>query len=383
MGIRDWLSSRRAERMSWLLEPAPTNSAQRPAAYATPFRSGDSGLVRVLADAMDRNPVEPITREAALSLPAVAAARAVIVSRIASKPLEAYNKDGRLAEQPTWLYRTNDVLGPHARMARTLDDGIFYGHSLWLLKRSDSEDASGRRQILNATHCHIGLWRISDDARRIELRNSFQDNDWFDAQPGQTLYFPSMHDGLLVAGRSTIEGAIALENAWVDAASTPMPAIMLKERDENGLSSSLQHLDLDEDGMQERADDEISKVIKQVAEARRTRDGLVMYIPYWIEAEVVGQQEPELLTQGRNAARLDIAGHLGLPGSLLDATTDKSSLTYETQEGNRAELADRLPFWTAWIEETLSHDDVVPAGTSVRFDFTGANDAARGPHTED
>lgn len=381
MGIRDWLSSRRAERLAFLLEPGTGTTGQRPAAFATPFRSGD-GLVRVLSNAMDRTDDE-INREQALALPAVAAARAVILSRIASKPLEAHNATGRLANQPTWLYRTNDVLGPGARLARTLDDGIFYGHSLWLLKRSDSADASGRREILSATHCHIGLWKISDDARRIQLRNSFTDTEWFDAPEGSTLYFPSLHDGLLVTGRSTIEGAIALERAWVDAASTPMPAIMLREKDENGLSASLQHLDLDEGELEQRADDEIDKVIKQVAAARRTRDGLVMYIPYWIEAEVVGEQNPTLLTEGRNAARLDIANHLGLPASLLDATTEKSSLTYETQEGNRQELVDRLPFWTAWIEETLSHDDVVPAGTSVRLDFTGANDAARGPITED
>jgi phage portal protein BeeE len=78
-----------------------------------------------------------------------------------------------------------------------------------------------------------------------------------------------------------------------------------------------------------------------------------------------------LYIEGRNASKMDIAAFFNLPASVLDATSATASLTYVTQEGNRSSLDDMtLPYWIGPIASRLSQDDIVPAGQSVRFDFS-------------
>lgn len=375
MGIFDRLRSAGRIASSAELLPAPKSSTPRSYAYATPFRSGEPQLVRtIVADVMTGQQDSELTREKALQLPAVANGRAQIIARLAARPLRDYSKGGLTEKQPTWLYRTNGLLGPWQRMARTLDDLIFYGESLWLTERGGDADPDrdGRHEVLDAVQWPRELWKVDDD-RTIQLRATANSDQWFPADREQVLYIPGPFDGLLKSARKTIEGGLALEQAWVDAAESPVPSIMLREKEENPLDAGDEETGVG---------DEIDAVIEQVAKARRDPKGRVMFVPWWIEAEVVGTQAAELLVEGRNAVRLDIAAHLGLPAASVGAALPKASLNYETQEGTTAELHDRLDYWTAPIEEALSGDLMTPRGRRVRFDFADAGHPT-GPTTED
>ena len=79
----------------------------------------------------------PVSRSEAMSVPAVAAARSIIITKLAGVPLRALRGDELLPadEMPTWLYRTDTGDSTWHRMAQTLDDLLFYGDSLWIVER--------------------------------------------------------------------------------------------------------------------------------------------------------------------------------------------------------------------------------------------------------
>lgn len=60
-----------------------------------------------------------------------------------------------------------------------------------------------------------------------------------------------------------------------------------------------------------------------------------------------GDAAVNVLTEARNAVRIDIANFLNLNASALDGAKPQASLTYETQQTESQELQDRMAFWTA------------------------------------
>ena len=63
-----------------------------------------------------------VSRRVAMRIPAIAKGRALLHAVIATRPLRAY-KDGQpLAEQPTWLYRSDTGISPRMRTKLILGD---------------------------------------------------------------------------------------------------------------------------------------------------------------------------------------------------------------------------------------------------------------------
>lgn len=295
------------------------------------------------------------TRADAMSLPSVNVGRALLVSAIASRPLRAL-KGGQLVDpQPKWLSRSTTGVPPWFRMAHTLDDLIFFGQSLWLLERGAEGD------ILDADRVPQDRWKVDDNYRIL-----------IDDQPideKSVCYFQGPFEGLLTAAARTINAAIDIEKTWANRASVPLPTILLKQREQGTLTES-----------------EVKRYVEQIAAARRDPNGSVMFVPYEIEAEMSGEASVDLMTEARNAVKLDISDFLNLPSTKLDAALPKASLNYETQSGTDQELINRLPYWTGPIEARLSMDDITPRGTRIAFDFadtTTAAGGATGPYQED
>jgi hypothetical protein len=305
---------------------------------------------------------ECVTREEAMSVPAVVRARAILISLIANKPLKAWRGAELVPEQPSFLYRTPGILGPSARMARTVDDLIFYPWSLWLTERG-AEDG-GRRPILDAVHCPYSKWKVND-ADLIEVAN--RDGGWDVAQDDEVLLIPGPWEGLLAHGSRTVRGAADLERAWVDRARNPSPITELHLTEDIALD-----------------DDEVEATRDAWTTARRARGGAVAVTPSNVDVIDHGTADAALFIEGRNSSRMDIASMMNMPGAILDATSATASLTYVTQEGTRTSLYDlTLPYWLEPIAARLSQDDVVPRGQSVRFDFTSLAPTAPLIVTED
>jgi hypothetical protein len=291
----------------------------------------------------------PIGRTQAMSLPGVYRARAILLSLIADKPLQAWAGDTLAPKQASFLYRTPGQLGPWQRMAYTIDDLIFYGCSLWMTERGAEVD--GRRPILNATRCPWDRWTF-DEWDRICLIDL--DGTQRVADDSEVLLIPGASEGLLAYATRTITGAANLEAAWVQRASTPQALTELHLTDDTQLD-----------------DDEILATRDQYVSARQAVNGAVTVTPSNVEVIDHGSTDAQLFIEGRNYSRMDIAAFFNLPAAILDATTAQASLTYVTQEGTRTSVYDlSLPYWVRPIEARLSQDDVVPYGQSVRFDFT-------------
>lgn len=308
-------------------------------AVSSPWSEGQLASI-VWSDVFGDITALPITRAEALSIPAVSRGRNLLVTAIAGLPLRALDANGPLADQPRWMSRTDGPVSPWHRMAGTVDDLIFFGASLWLVKRG----ADGL--ILEADRCQPERWKVTNG-------NILVDDQSVDSS--EVIYIPGPHDGLLTLGSRTLRGARDTEAAWVGRAKNPIPMVELHQTDDTQL------------------DPEDAKAFVQAwAKARRDPDGAIGYTPKEIELRVHGAISADMAIESRNAVRTDVGSFLGIPSGLMDASLANASLTYVTAEGTRSQFLDyTLPLWTDPIQHRLSMDDVVARGTRVRLDLSG------------
>jgi hypothetical protein len=310
---------------------------------------------------------QQLSREIAMTIPAVSKARNLLVSSIAKYPLKAIraNADGTDSEITTdftWLYRTSGPVSPYERMAWTVDDLIFYGLSLWLLERG-APSADGRRPILNAEWCPTSAWTIGEFNGQPAILV-----DGIAIAEDRYMLINSPFEGLLNVGRRTLRGALSVEDSWVGRAKNPIPMIDL-------------HRTTDE--MEEH---EVTEMVDSWAVARTSPNGAIGSTPAGVEPKVYGELKPELFVEGRNAIRTDVGSFLNVRAAMLDGTIGIDSLTYSTKEGEANAFYEfDLPFWTDPIVHRMSLDDMVPRGTRIRFEKYSADNlpVPTGPRVED
>lgn len=281
----------------------------------------------------------PLSRADALRVPAISKSRAVLHSLIATHPLIALDRAGKLANQPTWLYRSDTGINPYLRNCQIIDDHLFAEASLLAVERGSTN------QIIDAVVVPYDWWTLDSDGT-IRVQG-------VPADPNSVVYLPGPGPGLLNQARATIVAALQIDQAWTGRVRNPAPVMILEEKEDSGMTS-----------------EEAKPYVEAVAAARRNPDSAVMFVPYKMNLRVETSEATDLFETGRNALRLDFANFTNLPASILDGSVAEASLTYSTQEGKRNELFDySIPFWSAPIEQGLSLDNVVPRGQRIRFDF--------------
>lgn len=282
-------------------------------------------------------PAMPLTRDAAIKLPAVAKARNLLVSTIAPLPLRVLDAEGLIEKQPAWATRTDGEVTPWHRMARTVDDLMFVGAAVWSVTRGSDTFP------LSVEHVPTSRWKIDQGQMLIDDKPAAETS---------FIYFPGPTGGILSEADGTIRGGLDLERAWTARVKQPIPALELRETQESNLE-----------------DDEIRDIVNKWKKAVRDPEGAVGYVPFGFELVDHGATEAALFENGRNAVRTDVGAFVNINAALLDAAVSESSLTYQTQEGERSEyLTFGAPMWANPIEQRLSHDDIVPRGQRVRFD---------------
>ena len=277
-----------------------------------------------------------VTREDAMKVPAIVKARALLCGQIAKLPLRAYRGAERI-EEKAWMYRSDSAFSPHSRMVWTVDDLIFYGTSLWALKRGPSGE------VTDALRVARDRWQIEDDLG-IKVDGEFIADD-------EVCLIEGPQEGLLSIADTTIDAALDMANAWANRVNSPVPLVELHNTDR----------------AMAMTDDEIDDLIDSWEESRR--NGGTAYTPNSIETKIHGQAATDLFIEGRNASRLDFANFTNVPGALLEGSQAQSTLTYSTQEGKRNEFADfTVDYWIGPIAARLSMDDITPSGERVEFD---------------
>lgn len=325
-----------------------------PTAIRSPWSTGDLSQI-VWADLFGADEIAwPLTRAAAIQVPAVARARHLLAGTVARLPLRAVKLDTPVDPQPNWLTRTDGTMSPWHRMVWTIDDLLFAGWSLWACERDS------RAQILRVERVPAELWTFDSGTVLI-------DGEEVDA--ATVLLIPGPHEGILTSARKTILGARLQELMWQRRVAAPIPAMEIHQTTEDPLT-----------------DEEIDDLVAAWVSARTDPDGAVAYTPHNIELKPHGTATTDLLIEARNAVAVDIASHTGLPAQALNASLSTASLTYSTAETAEGELNRAAALYGNAVSGRLSMDDVVPRGQRCAFDITYLTTvppAPFGPTTED
>lgn len=233
----------------------------------------------------------PMTREAAMKVPAVARSRRLICTTIPRFPLVAVDRDGEpLAEQPPFLTRSDGALSPYHRMLWTIDDLMFHGWSLWAVRRY-----ADTGKVAAAERLPFQSWSFDSDGGILINGEP--------ANPDEVLLIPGLDEGLLAFGDRAVRHADRLAGAADTAAETPMA-----------------NLELHQTTTAPIPEPEVDRMIERWAEARRGKNGGVAYTNHAIELREHGAASEHLLIEGRNAAAVDVARAVGIPAAMIDAT---------------------------------------------------------------
>jgi hypothetical protein len=321
---------------------------------ATPWGSAD--LARILYEDVFGTDAPANTRSAAMRLPGVARARNLVVSTIAPLPFAALRRE-TVIDSPPWFTACHDGSSWQQRLAWTVDDLMFYGWSLWECVRG-------------ADTFPLSFARINRDRWELDADNRLTLDGVIVKDTRNMILIPGLHEGVLTYGVDAIRDATALYRIVRERLNNPVPQV-----------------DLHQTGGRQLNRDEIDDLRSDWAAARSGQNGGVAYTNEWIEAKPFGSGGENLLIEARNAAVLDLARMIGVHGGMVDATTPKASLNYETAQGRNGEFVDfDLALYMTPITARLSLDDVTARGQRVAFDtasITAPAQPSTGPVAED
>lgn len=345
------------------LREAAAALAGRTATATLPPVAGDVAQVRHLpgevAAAFGLNLASDyVTREQAMSIPAVRRGRAIIAGTIGTLPLIALRQsqgvDGQLVpDAPVQRVRRSLLEQPDPAVTRqftltwTVDDLIFYGVSWWRVLARDAQGypSNGER---------IARSRITLDQHRRQ----------------------ALIDGVPVANRDIVridgpdEGLLAVARAG--GANPLLTALKLE-------AAAQRYADLDvpvgvlrDTGTvpgKELTDDEIDELLEAWESARRRRR--TGYVGRSLEYQATQFNAEQLqLTQARQHAAAEIARLLNLEAAALNAP-GATGMTYTNTEATRRGRIDSLAPYLEAIAQRLSLGDATPRGQRVAFDTQG------------
>ena len=302
-------------------------------------------------------PFAYVTRDEAMTIPAVARARNIVAGTLASLPLELYNNRGEVIAKPRWMKQPDPHSAYGTMLAWTIDDLIFNGSAYWQIIEVYKED--GRPSAFR----YVNFSRVTPQYNNTSTMIDGYAVDGTlvpDGGLGSLITFQALDEGVLKRGASTIKTAIALEQAAKRSTEEPIPNGVIKNTG----------MDLPED--------QVMSLLARFKNARNTR--ATAYLTSTLEYQVSQFDNAQLqLVESRKAMQTMVAQMMNVPAYLLDAETG-GSLTYNNAEGQKRYLVDfSLRNIITVLENRLSGDDITIQGQHVRFDL---DDFLRGNPTE-
>jgi hypothetical protein len=297
----------------------------------------------------------PLTRAAAMRVPAMARARNLTCGTIAALPLVAMRADTPVEPAPYWTSGTDGQIGdltpehrrkwlitpqaPVHRMLWTVDDLLFHGESLWLVTARLATGFPSR------------MLRIPFDQWRVE-DGQIVDTDMEPMPADDLVWIPGPNEGVLGFGCSSLRIAYDLEHNARDVAMRPL------------------RLEAHQTSAAELTETERTNIVTQIRAAMADNDG-ILFTNNAIELVEHRVDSDALQLGARNASALDVARLANMPAMMLDATTPGASLEYQTMTGRNQQWLDYgLALYMDHVEARLSMDDILPAGQRVAFDTT-------------
>ena len=298
----------------------------------------------------------PLSRAAAMSVPAMARARNLTCGTVAAQPLEALRGATPTDPQPYWCQGTDGQTGtltreqlvrwrlgpqsPYGRMLWTVDDLLFQGESMWLTTARLSTGQPSR------------FLRLPYDVWEVQPDGTVTDPDSQPFNLDDLVWFDGANEGVLSYGANTLRIAAELEANARDVAMRPL------------------RLEAHQTTDAELTPTERRDITTSIRTAMRDNDG-VIFTNNAIELVEHRVDSDALQLGARNASALDVARDANMPALMIDATAQGASLEYQTATGRNQEWLDLgLSIYFDPITSRLSMDDIVPAGQRIAFDLS-------------
>lgn len=294
-----------------------------------------------------------VTRDQAMSVPAVRRARDLICGGLGSLPLRLYGPDNRpvpweLFDQP------EPGIPAVVSWTRVIDDLFFEGRS-WL------------RVLNHGWHGYpadvLRLERVSVPQHTVVLDTATGSGSASVYKPDELLIrIDSANDPLLKVGARAIRTLMRLESAALNAAEGVPPADWFTPTDDQSNPFADEH---DEDA-EEQA---ISDFLDDWAGFRRKRS--TGWVPSGLVYNKNSINPRDLqLVEAREMAIAEIARLTGVDPEDLGIST--TSRTYANMQDRRRERLDfTMGSYQRSVEGRMSMDDVSPPGHTARFDVSG------------
>lgn len=289
-----------------------------------------------------------LTRESALKVPAVKRAHDITCGVLARMPWRLYDNNIEVVDQPDWLLTSSSGLPPRDLRWGVVSDLLMCGWAAIGFELGGDEP-------VDALHLPYGTWTLDDNGT---VTATHEDIPSRYRQRIVAIRLGYGSNGLLFDGYDTIADARSIEAAYRDRIENPVALTILTMAGDRW------------DGW---SPEERQKFLDLWKAGRSGKGGATAMKPDWVSVDMPGQLPTDLFEAGRNANRLDIANHAGMPAALVEGAKQSGGgdIHYSSEAGGatRNELWDfGLAKYADAIESRLSLDDICDTGLSIRVD---------------
>ena len=288
--------------------------------------------------------ISSMSRQDAMTVPAIKRCRDLIAGTIATIPLEYYKKStGEKIAPPRWVEQPSLNQPRFVTILWTVDSLLMYGTAYWQIKEVYAEDGRMARAEW------IANTRVTFDT---DFPSTIITQYYVDGVPvpmsgiGSLITFQK-DEGILNTSARTIQSAIDIHRAAAIAAQTPMPTGYIRN---NGA-------DLDPK--------EVSGLLAAWKNARLNRS--TAYLTSTLEYQPTSFSPKEMAyAEAIQNTATEIARLCGVPPYYLSADQN-TTMTYANVQDERRQFIWMIQPFIAAIEARLSMDDISTAGHYVKF----------------
>jgi HK97 family phage portal protein len=289
-----------------------------------------------------------VSREDALSVPALQRCRNLLAGTIGAIPLELYRKStNEEIGSPYWLEQPSYSQPRSVTIAYTVESLLLYSQAFWKVVEVYQEDGRPSRfEWIANNRVTITLDSTNTFVRSYAVDGITLPMDGL----GSLVTFQSLLPGILNTGIQTIRAAIDVQKAAAIAAATPMASGYIKNTG----------ADLDPK--------EVQGLLAAWKNARNNR--ATAYLTSTLEYNAVSFSPKEMMyNEAIQNLATEIARLCNVPAYYVSAEMN-NSMTYANVQDERKQflLLSLQPFITA-IEDRLSMDDITARGHVVKFDI--------------
>lgn len=290
-----------------------------------------------------------LTVDTALRIGPVKRSYEVVCGVLARMPWKQYDANGETGDQPEWLTNSQSGIAPRSLRYGVVGDLFLHG---WAVIGFELGDDGYPKDAL---HIPFGWWSIDKQTGEINV-DAAVNARYKQRVVAIPLGYGS--NGLMVDGIDALKDARTINAAY-------------RDRIENPIAQTI--LTLDQQTWDGWTKEEREEFRQMWIKGRQSANGSTAMKPSGVTVDVSGALPTDLFESGRNANRLDIANHAGIPADLLEGSKQSGGgdIHYSTEAGGaqRNELWDfGLAKFADAIEARLSLDDVCPSGLSLRVD---------------